>query len=252
VEIINRDWAQIQVIEWLRYALSIYPSIRELYDEIIQQHIIAGEEHFSYHQFIRYLKGQSKITEKSFNIILRFLYNKSELINDLISQNICINLNSSPIQIDMSLLLSYPYKLNLLAFQVISRDLQGRYDAILTHSEAIPIAVSFSQALKIPWYSLSFRRPLVEEKLISRYHYMIDQEIIETGYFHHLDEIRKKKIIVISDYIRRGGLLDLLFRIAIDDAQAEIKFLLAIIGIGNEWKRFSTELEGRIRVLRLI
>ncbi|MHA1973041.1 MAG: hypothetical protein ACTSW1_08615 [Candidatus Hodarchaeales archaeon] len=252
MEIPNKDWAQNQVIEWLRYALSKYPSIKALYNDIIQQHIIPGEDHFSYHQFIRYLKGHTKISEKSNDIISRFLYDKSELIGTLISKNISINLKSSPIQIDMSPLLSYPYKLNLLAFQVISRDLQGRYDAILTHSEAIPIAIAFSQALEIPWHSLSFRRPLVEEKLISQYHYVIDQEIIETGYFHQIEEIKKKKVIIISDYIRRGGLLDILFRIAIEDAQAEIKFLLAIVGIGNEWKRFSTELEGRIRVLKLI
>ena len=63
--------------------------------------------------------------------------------------------------------------------------------------------------------------------------------------------IERKNLLIVSDYVRRGGFLDILFRVA-DDNDAEVRFLLAIIGIGNAWKRFDRELEGNIKVIHFV
>ncbi|MFX0087912.1 MAG: hypothetical protein ACFFAU_19830, partial [Candidatus Hodarchaeota archaeon] len=59
------------------------------------------------------------------------------------------------------------------------------------------------------------------------------------------------RILIVSDYIRRGGFIDILFRVA-EDSDAEIHFLFAVMAVGTLWKRFSTELEGNIRVIHYV
>ncbi|MHA2246003.1 MAG: hypothetical protein ACXADY_13655 [Candidatus Hodarchaeales archaeon] len=237
----------------LRLILKKFNSAQELYNEI-KSVIREEKEDFSYSQFTRYLKGEIPIPNKNEDIFIRFLHNNFNLSTDLVQPNIDINIDATPIQIDMSRLLSFPDNLNLLAFHVIRQDhLRGKFDVILTHSEAIPLAIAFSQSLNIPWLSVTFRPPLVHPSRIMRYSYLIDQELVATAYFTKNREpsvhnLRNKRFLVISDYIRRGGFLDILFRV-VEDNNAEVRFLLAILGIGNAWKRFYEELEGNMRVI---
>jgi len=245
-------YRRMAIMNSLRYLLGKYPSVKALHSKIISDHCLEREKGFSYDQFIRYLKGQSKIPETNENIITRFLYNEYNMIFDLIDSKLLLNLKTAPIQIDISNLYSSPENLNLIAYHVINHDLTGSFDAILTHTEAIPMAISFSQLLTVPWYSVSFRRPSVNEDQILQFPYLLDQQVVETIYFHKLSAIKNKKILIISDYIRRGGLLDILFNLVDYVGNATIEFLIAILGIGNEWKKYSMELEGNIRVLKLV
>lgn len=235
----------------LRLILKKYKSARELY-HAIKPFFREETEFFSYSQFTRYIKGEIPITKKNEDIFVRFLHNNFNLAADLIQPNIDIDIDASPIQVDMSRLLSYPDNLNLLAYHVIGQDhLKGKFDAILTHPEAIPLAIAFSQSLDVPWFNVTFRSPPVYPSRISRYPYLIDQELVFTAYFISGQELRNKRLFVISDYIRRGGFLDILFRV-VEDNYANVQFLLAIIGIGNTWKRFNEELEGNMRVIHFL
>lgn len=235
----------------LRLVLKKYKSVRELYNAL-KPFFREEKEYFSYSQFTRYMKGEIPITNKNEDIFVRFLHNNFNLATDLIQPNIDININATPIQVDMSRLMSYPDNLNLLAFHITSQDhLRGKFDIILTHPEAIPLAIAFSQILDIPWLSVTFRPPPVHPSRILRYPYLIDQELVATAYFISGQELHNKRLFVISDYIRRGGFLDILFRV-VEDNYANVQFLLAIIGIGNAWKGFNEELEGNMRVVHFL
>jgi hypothetical protein len=240
------------VLESIRLILIKYSSARELYNEIKEFFLGTEEIKFSYSQFTRYLKGEIPIPDKNEDIFERFLHNNFNLAADLIQPNIEIDIGSVPIQVDMSRFLSYPEKVNLLAYHVIHQDhLRGKFDAIITHPEAIPLAISFSQILNIPWYSVTFRPPSVLPSRVSQHPYLIDQELVRTAYFMNSQNIRKKGLLIVSDYVRRGGFLDILFRVT-EDNDSEVRFLLAIIGIGNAWKRFDMELEGNMKVIHFV
>lgn len=240
------------ILHSLRLILKKYRSARELYNTIKSFSLGTEEKEFSYSQFTRYIKGEIPIPDKNEEIFERFLHNNFNLATDLIQPNIEIDITAAPIQVDMSGFLSYPEMVNLLAFHVINQDhLRGKFDAIITHPEAIPLAIAFSQILNIPWFSVSFRPPPVLPSRISQHPYLIDQELVATAYFMNSQNIRNKHLLFISDYIRRGGFLDVLFRVA-EDNDAEVQFLLAIIGIGNAWKRFNVELKGNMKVIHFI
>jgi adenine/guanine phosphoribosyltransferase-like PRPP-binding protein len=238
----------------LRLVLRKYKSVRSLHRALEPFYQKEEEEKkFSYSQFNRYIKGEWEIPEDKQSVLIRFLIEKMNLARDLIVPNLEININETPIQIDLTRLMAYPEKLNLLSFHVIAQDrLRGKFDAILTHSEAIPLAISFSQLLNIPWFSITFRQPAVHPKKINQYPYLVEKELVRTAYF--LKEgsfLRNHQILIVSDYIRRGGFIDILFRVA-EDNHAEIQFLFAVVAVGTLWKRFSTELEGNIRVIHYV
>jgi len=242
---------QVQILNSLRLVLNKYRSVRELYKDINSYYQKEEEEkRFSYSQFNRYIKGKWIIPENKVDILLRFLNKNLNLAKDLIEPNLEIDISKTPIQIDLTRLVSNPQKLNLLAFHVIAQDhLRGKFDAILTHSEAVPLAISFSQLLNIPWYSITFRQPAVHPLKISHYPYLVDKELVRTAFFLKDQFIFKNhRILIVSDYIRRGGFIDILFRVA-QDSFANIHFLFSVIAVGTLWKRFSTELEENIRVL---
>ena len=240
------------VLQSIRLILKKYPSARELYNEIKEFSLGTEEIKFSYSQFTRYLKGEIPIPDKNEDIFERFLHNNFNLATDLIQPDIEIDIGSVPIQVDMSRFLSYPDKVNLLAYHVIHQDhLRGKFDAIITHPEAIPLAISFSQILNIPWFSVTFRLPSVLPSRISQHPYLIDQELVRTAYFMNSQDIQKKALLIVSDYVRRGGFLDILFRVA-EDNESQVRFLLAIIGIGNAWQRFNMELEGNMKVIHFV
>lgn len=240
------------ILQSLRLILRKYKSVHQLYNEIKAFSLGTEETKLSYSQFTRYIKGKIPIPDKNEDVFERFLHNNFNLASDLVQPDIEINLSAAPIQVDMSRFLSYPEKVNLLAYHVINQDhLRGKFDAIITHPEAIPLAISFSQILNIPWFSVTFRPPSVLPSRISQHPYLIDQEYVTTAYFMNCQNIRKKAVLIVSDYVRRGGFLDILFRVA-DDNEAEVQFLLAIIGIGNAWKRFDVELEGNMKVIYFV
>lgn len=240
------------ILQGLRLILKKYRSARELYNAIQSFSLDTEERKFSYSQFTRYIKGEIPIPDRKEDILERFLHNNFNLATDLIQPNIEIDIGAAPIQVDMSRLLSYPEKVNLLAYHVISQDhLRGKFDAIVTHPEAIPLAISFSQIINIPWFTVTFRPPPVLPSRISQHPYLIDQELVTTAYFMNSPNIRNKHLLVVSDYIRRGGFLDVLFRVA-EENYAEVQFLFAIIGIGNAWKRFHAELKGNVKVIYFV
>ena len=184
-------------------------------------------------------------------IIRSFLLQEINLTNDLVLPKIQVDLNAHPLQIDLTELFNSPQSMNFLAyFLCYQKNLFGNFDAILTHLEAAPLAIGFSQALQIPWFSVTFRTPSSDPSQITQYPYLIDQEHVSTVFFSQRDFYRKK-ILVISDYIRKGGLLDVLFRI-VDDNKGMVSYLVAIIGIGPIWKRFNTELDGQLTVYHLL
>lgn len=248
----NSCFRKTHVLNSLKLTLKKFRSVRALYIAIKSQWQ-EDHEHFTYSQFTRYVKGEIPIPDNKEDVFIRFLHNQFNLTIDLIQPNIDIDLKETPIQVNMNRLLAHPEQLNLLAFHVINQDhLQSRqFDAILTHSAAIPLAIAFSLLLQLPWFSLSFRAPPVHPSRVTQYPYLIDQEIVSTAYFTTEDDIQNKKLLVISDYIRRGGFIDILFRIT-EDNNAEVRFLIAIVGIGTSWNRFRDELEGNMRVLHFV
>ncbi|MFX0050145.1 MAG: phosphoribosyltransferase [Candidatus Hermodarchaeota archaeon] len=241
-----------QVLNSLRLVLKKYKTVKNLYN-VIESQWQEDQEHFTYSQFTRYMKGEIPISDKKEDVFIRFLHNQLNLTEDLIQPNIDINLKETPIQVNMNRLLARPELVNLLAFHVINQEhLIGRqFDAILTHPEAVPLAIAFALLLQIPWFSFSFRSPPVRPTRITQYPYLIDQELVSTAYFSMDDDIQKKKLLIISDYIRRGGFIDILFRI-VEENKATVHFLIAIVGIGTSWNRFRLELEGNMRVLHFV
>ncbi|UCE13272.1 MAG: hypothetical protein JSV04_13935, partial [Candidatus Heimdallarchaeota archaeon] len=240
------------ILDSLKVILTKYRSAREMYNVIKPAQWQDEKERFSYSHFNRYLKGEIPIPDTKEDVFIRFLHNNFNLALDLVEPNIDIDLHSTPIQIDISRLLSYPDLVNLLTFHVINQDhLKGKFDIILTHSEAIPLAVSFSQSLQIPWVSVTFRSPPVHSSKIQQVPYSIDQELIATAYFYNDQSLLNKEVLVITDYIRRGGFLDILFRVA-EDNNSSVQFLFAVIGIGRAYRRFNDELEGNMRVVHLV
>ena len=232
--------------------LSKYKSVRSLH-RAVEPFYQKEEKKISYSQFNRYIKGEWEIPEDKQGVIIRFLNEEVNLAKDLIEPNLEINLSETPIEIDLTRLLAYPENLNLLAFHVVAQDhLKGKFDAILTHSEAIPLAISFSQLLNIPWFSIAFRPPAVHPQKITQYPYLVEKELVRTAYFlKDVLILKNYRILIVSDYIRRGGFIDILFRVA-EDNNAEVSFLFAILAVGTLWKRFSAELEGNIRVIHYL
>lgn len=245
------EFEKIQLLNSLRLVLRKYRSVKALYEDI--RPLFGDSETFSYSQFTRYIKGKWTIPKIKEDVLVRFLHNNLKLSEDLIKPNLEIDLTKTPIQIDLTRLMAFPEKLNLLSFHAISQErLKEKYDSILTHSEAIPLAISFSQQLNIPWYAIRFRQPSLEPSKISQYPYFVDQELVRIAYFlKDYSYIKNNRILIISDYIRRGGFIDILFQVA-EDNQAQINFLFAIIGIGTSWRRFSVELDHNVRVLHFI
>ncbi|MHA2304748.1 MAG: hypothetical protein ACXACU_05085 [Candidatus Hodarchaeales archaeon] len=245
------EFEKIQLLNSLKLMLRKYRSVKALYEDI--QPLFGETETFSYSQFTRYIKGKWVIPKNKEDVLVRFLHNKLNLSEDLIKPNLEIDVTKMPIYIDLTRLIAHPDKLNLLAFHVISQEhLRGKFDSILSHSEAIPLAISFSQQLNIPWYSITFRQPSVQPSNIVQYPYFVDQELVRIAYFlKGQSSIKNDKILIVSDYIRRGGFVDILFKVA-DDNQAQIDFLFAIIGIGTAWRRFNIELDHNIRVVHFI
>ncbi len=206
--------------------------------------------HISYSQFTRYLRGETKLSLKKMKYFQSYLLEKVDIVTDLLIPRISIDIQAQPIQVDLTELLSTPTTLNFLAyFLCYKENLFNKFDVILTHSEAVPLAIGFSQTLYIPWYTISYRPPSARPEQISQYPYLIDQELVSTVYFNQKRPgIRNKRVLIINDYVRKGGLLDILFRV-VEDNSGEVSYLLALIGIGSLWKSLFTELHGRLKVL---
>ncbi|MHA2293421.1 MAG: phosphoribosyltransferase [Candidatus Hodarchaeales archaeon] len=241
-----------QIINSLRLVLNRKKSTRELYNSIKEQQWLEEKEKFSYSQFNRYIKKENSIPDDKEDVFIRFLYNNLSLAEDIVKPNVDLDLSATPFLVDMHKLLTNPEMVNLLAFYTIEHEhLKGKFDVILTHSEAVPLAVGFSQILQIPWASITFQRPSVHPSRIMQLPYLIDQELVGTAYFITDQQLKNSRLLVISDYIRRGGYLDLLLQV-VKELNAEIQFLFAVIGVGNTWKRFNEELEGNMRVIHFL
>ena len=182
-----------------------------------------------------------------------YLMENIEIVPDLVIPRIDVNIQAQPIQVDLNELLNTPAALNFLAYFLCHKEnLYDRFDAILTHSEAVPLAIGFSQTLGIPWYAVSYRSPSADPEHISQYPYLIDQELVSTVYFNQKKPgLHNKRVLIINDYVRKGGLLDILFRV-VEDNSGEVCYLLAVIGIGSLWKSLFTELHGRLKIVYLL
>ena len=250
----NRYWDRLQLLFGLRLILKGYRSSRALY-QTIKTHTYENENlNITYSQFNRYLRGETEIPEKKASLVRSFILQNVNITNDFILPGITIDLpedKKNPFQIDLNSFIRSTSSLNFLAYYLILNEgLETKFDAILTHPEAIPIAISFSQALMLPWYSVEFRRP--PGSSVTEYLYLIEQEHVSTVFFNNNDPgMKNKRILIISDYIRKGGLIDILFKV-VDDNQGKVSFLIAIVGIGHIWKRFSTELDGQLKVCHLV
>lgn len=243
-------WEKIQLLYGLRLSLQRYRSSKKLHDHLKQYIDDNHKLNISYSQLNRYLQGIAEIPSRKINIIRSFLLKEIDPSKDLILPGISVDVEANPLQIDLTNLLNSHSVMNFLSYFLCHQQgLYGNYDTILTHLEALPLAISFSQALDIPWYSVTFRSPLSDPEQIAQYPYFIDREHVSTVYFTRKD-LYKKRVIIISDYIRKGGLLDTLFRV-VDDNGGITSYLIAIIGIGSIWKRFSTELGGKLTVLSI-
>ncbi|MHA1946328.1 MAG: hypothetical protein ACXAC6_10515 [Candidatus Hodarchaeales archaeon] len=250
----NRYWDRLQLLFGLRLVLNGYRSSRALYKDILNHKSKNESLSITYSQFNRYLRGETEIPAKKADYIRSFILHEINITNDLILPSITMDIpenKKNPIQIDLGRLIRSVSSLNFLAYYLTLKEkLEGKFDSILTHPEAIPIAISFSQTLKIPWYSVEFRRP--PGRTVSEYPYLIDQEHVSTVFFNQKEfGIQNKKVVIISDYIRKGGLLDILFSV-VDENRGEVSFLTAIVGIGSIWKRFSTELDGQLKVCHIV
>ncbi len=250
---IEQYWHSTQVLFGLQLALRRYPSTSKLYEKLRNKKVDGKQLKPSYSQFNRFIKGYSITFQNRIDYYRDFLLSEIDLVEDLIIPRIEVNITTTPIQINLTELYNIPSATNFIAYIVSSqRNLFQNFDVILTHPEAIPFAVGFSQILGIPWYSVSTKLPAINPAKISRYPYYIDKEHISTIFFDPSKKIlNRKKVLIVSDYVRRGGLLDILFRI-VEDNCAEISFLFALIGIGNTWKHFHAELDGRLSVVYLI
>jgi adenine/guanine phosphoribosyltransferase-like PRPP-binding protein len=249
----KRFWDHFQVLYGLRLILEKYRSTRELYMSINNFFSNESDFHVSYSQFTRYLTGQTKLSEKKMAFFESYLLQELKIVPDLLIPRLDIDIHAHPIQVDLTELLSSPSTLNFLAYFLCHKEnLYSGFDVILTHSEAVPLAIGFSQILNIPWYSVSYRPPSSSPDHITRYPYLIDQELVSTLYFNHKrPNLKNKRVLIISDYVRKGGLLDILFRV-VEDNSGEVPYLMALIGIGLLWKRLFTELQGRQKVLYLL
>ena len=254
MDIENRYWDRIQLLFGLRLILQYYRSSRALY-HVVKDHTYKNESlSITYSQFNRYLRGETEIPTEKAKIIRSFILTSIDITNDLILPRIDIDIpvdKRNPIIIDLTSFLRSVQSVNFLAyFLTLSDGLKGKFDIILTHPEAIPLAISFSQTLEIPWYSVELTRR--HGNNIKEYPYLIDQEHVSTVFFNHkVTEMRGKRILILSDYIRKGGLLDILFKV-VDDNQGKVSYLVAIVGIGHIWKRFSTELNNQLKVCHLV
>lgn len=247
-----RCFRKNQIVNCLKILLVRYRSVRTLYKAITEHLQKEDPEFFTYSQFTRYMKGSIRIQDSREDIFIRFLHNQLNPSSDFIQPNIKLDIDARPIYINLNRLIANPNDLNSLAFYVIMQNhLEGKFDAILTHSEAIPFAIAFSLNLQIPWFSLTFRPPSVHPSRVSQYPYLIDQELISTTYFSIEFDLSNKRVLIITDYIRRGGLVDILFRV-IDDYNANIKHLISIIGIGTSWNSLKDKLKGNISILHFV
>jgi adenine/guanine phosphoribosyltransferase-like PRPP-binding protein len=250
----KRYWEKIQLLYGLRLSLQRYQSSRKLFQSLEQYIITNHKLKISYSQLNRYLQGIADIPAKKIEVIRSFLLDEIDITKDLILPGITVDIpedKKNPIQIELTSFIKSTSALNFLAYYLsVNEGLEEKFDAILTHPEAIPIAISFSQALNIPWYSVEFTRRSGDP--ITEYPYVIEQEHVSTVFFSKKENrIMNKRMLIISDYIRKGGLLDILFKV-VDDNHGEVSFLIAIIGIGHIWKRFSTELEGQLKVCHIV
>lgn len=243
-------WHNVQVLFGLQLVLQRYPSISHLFRKLEEGEFDGKKLKPSYSQFNRYLKGNTITFPDRINYFRDFLLSEVDLINDLVLPEIEVDITTTPIQVDLTELYSSPATTNFIAYFISSqKKLFNRFDAILTHPEAIPLAIGFSQILGIPWFSVTTKRPSVNPDNISRYPYYIDKEHFSTFFFNiNQKSFIKRKVLIVSDYIRRGGLLDILFQV-VADSRGDIGFLFALIGIGNTWKQFHTELAGQIEII---
>ncbi|MHA1996156.1 MAG: hypothetical protein ACW97Z_16605 [Candidatus Hodarchaeales archaeon] len=246
-------WDHLQVLYGLRLILEKYKSIYEFYLAFEQFITATSDLQLSYSQFTRYLKGETKLSREKIEYCKTYVLKKVNLVTDLLIPRIDIDVQAQPIQVDLTELLGTPSALNFLAYYLCQKEkLYEKFDVILTHSEAVPLAIGFSQTLGIPWYSVSYRLPSAKPENIIRYPYLIEQELVSTVYYNQIRHgIRDKRVLLINDYVRKGGLLDILFRV-VEDNSGEVTYLLALIGIGSLWKSFFTELHGSLKVLHLL
>jgi adenine/guanine phosphoribosyltransferase-like PRPP-binding protein len=243
-------WHNAQVLFGLQLLLQRHSSTSELYRKLEERELDGKELKPSYSQFNRYLKGNTITFQSRINYYRDFLLSEINLVEDLILPRIKVEITTTPIQVDLTELYNFPSAPSFIAYYVSSQqNLFNKFDVILTHPEAIPLAIGFSQILGIPWYSVSTKSPAIPLDKITRYPYYIDKEHVSTLFFNAPREVlNKKRVLILSDYIRRGGLLDILFRV-VEDNSGEVCYLLALIGIGNTWKHFHSELSGELEVI---
>ncbi len=246
-------WDRFQILYGLRLVLEQYRSTHRFYLTIKEFIEHNSDIEISYSQFTRYLRGESKLNKEKLSLFRGYLLEKVNIVPDLVIPRIDVDIEAQPIQIDLTNLLSSPSALNFIAYYLCHKErLYDKYDAILTHSEAVPLAIGFSQTLGIPWYSVAYRPPSANPNRIAQYPYLIDQEHVSTLYYlPKKPGISNKRVLIINDYVRKGGLLDVLFRV-VEDNSGEVSYLFALIGIGSLWKSLFTELDGRIRILYLL
>ncbi len=246
------SWDQSQVLYGLRLLLEKHRSTRKFYSEFKDHLDPDSSLQFSYSQFTRYLKGETKLNPDKLQSFKSYILKKVQIVPDLVIPRIAIDIQAQPIQVDLTELLSSPPALNFLAYFLSNKEiLYDKFDVILTHSEAVPLAIGFSMILNIPWYSISFRPPSTKPEQIFQYPYLIDQELVSTLYFNRRFGFTNKRVLIINDYVRKGGLLDTLFRV-VEDNNGEVSYLLALIGIGSLWRSVFTELSGHLKVLYLL
>ncbi|MFW9777544.1 MAG: hypothetical protein ACFFE8_01740 [Candidatus Heimdallarchaeota archaeon] len=233
----------------LRLLLKRFKSVRALYLSIAQFGRQESKK-FSYPQLSRYLRGEVSIPLEKEVFFLDFLKSELNIERDLILPYIEVDQTLIPLLIDLNGILSYPERINLLVFHTLERKLvpNDKFDAILTHPEAVPIAIAFSTVMRIPWRSISFRPPNQPPSRFRSYPYFIDNELISQVYFTSRKKgIQGKKLLLVSDYIRRGGFIDLLLQIT-EEKEAHIHFFYAILGIGTDWRRLARSLDGNLAV----
>lgn len=237
------------ILNSLKILLKKYSSVRDLFEDI-NNFWKDEEEYLTYWQFRRYLNESTMIPAEKEDLFLRYLYSHFDISKNIINPNSKFNFEENSIRIDLTEVYAHPIQLSVIAFHVVLRNhLLNKFDFILTHPEAVPIAIAFSDILNIPWYSLSFRKmDFLEHKDVKEYHYVVEGELIRTAYFQSKDSFHQKKCFIVTDYIMKAKFIDILLDIATEN-RAKVNYLFAILGFGKNWKRFETELEGNLNVL---